>query len=89
MFYTDIQELRGLSTPVDYGSGIEYAGALAEAFPQSGIQIGLWLNGTSGCQDIVNGVLDAQIQELYLQLEKLHAPKVFLRVGYGTWYQFW
>ncbi|KAL3940500.1 MAG: hypothetical protein SGBAC_004975 [Bacillariaceae sp.] len=82
MFYTDIQELRGLASPVDYGSGIEYAGALQEAFPKSGIQIGLWLNGTAGCQDIVDGVLDLEIKQMYKQLQKLHVPKVFLRVGY-------
>jgi hypothetical protein len=84
MFYTDIQELKGLDTPVDYGSGIEYAGALAQAFPESGIQIGLWLNGTQGCRDIVSGVLDNQIHQLYSILDKLDVPKVFLRVGYGT-----
>ena len=28
MFYTDIQTLRGLDAPVDYGSGIEYADGL-------------------------------------------------------------
>ncbi|CAJ1961557.1 unnamed protein product [Cylindrotheca closterium] len=82
MFYTDIQELRGLAEPVDYGSGIEYADALQEAFPKSGIQIGLWLNGTAGCEDIVDGALDLQIKEMYKELQKLHVPKVFLRVGY-------
>lgn len=84
MFYTDIQELKGLDTPVDYGSGIEYAGALAEAFPKSGIQIGLWLNGTQGCRDINRGKLNSQLHHLFASLDELDVPKVFLRVGYGT-----
>eukprot|EP00980_Cylindrotheca_fusiformis_P015584 scaffold4452_cov155-Cylindrotheca_fusiformis.AAC.7 len=84
MFYTDIQELKGLETPVDYGSGMEYAGALAEAFPDSGIQIGLWLNGTQGCRDIVAGKLDSQLHQLFATLlERLDVlPQIFLRVGY-------
>jgi hypothetical protein len=85
MFYTDIQTLRGLDTPVDYGSGIEYADGLAQAFPEAGLQIGLWLNGTSGCRDIVEGSLDAQLHQLFhFLLEKVNAPKIFLRVGYGA-----
>ena len=83
MFYADIQTLRGLDTPVDYGSGIEYADGLAQAFPDSGIQIGLWLNGTAGCHDVVRGQLDSQIQRLFAFLKAVDVPKVFLRVGYG------
>ena len=83
MFYTDIQTLRGLEAPVDYGSGIEYAGGLVELFPDSGIQIGLWLNGTTGCKDIVRGALQHNVRSLFRSLEQLKVPKVFLRVGYG------
>jgi hypothetical protein len=88
MTYTDIQQLKGLATPVDYGSGMEYAKGLAEAFPGSGLQIGLWLNGTAGCSDILNGTLDQRIIQLYDVIgHQLHSttadtPKVFLRVGY-------
>jgi hypothetical protein len=82
MFYTDIQTLRGLDVPIDYGSGVEYAQGLAEAFPHSGIQIGLWLNGTAGCQDIVDGALDEKIHELYSYLHHVDVPKIFLRLGY-------
>ena len=84
MFYTDIQSLRGLDTPVDYGSGVEYAPGLVEAFPQSGIQIGLWLNGTTGCRDIVDGNLEANVKHLFHSIVQWKVPKVFLRVGYGT-----
>ena len=43
MFYTDLETLRGLETPVDYGSGIEYAdGIFNSLFPDSadvGLQV--------------------------------------------------
>jgi len=60
MVYTDLAGLKGLWSPTDYGSGIEYADGVLNLFPSSpdkqlhdtttqastGIQIGLWLNGT-------------------------------------------
>ena len=106
MVYTDIQTLRGLDRPVDYGSGIEYAdGTLQMAMashhhhhPHSthydtrddasldvGLQIGLWLNGTEGCHDIVDGKLDHKIHQLVYYLgSTCPANKIFLRIGYGT-----
>jgi len=81
MFYTDIQELQGLDEPIDYGSGIEYADGLL-AYKEEGLQVGLWLNGTDGCQDIVDDVLDQNIERLFHYLVQCQAPKVFLRVGY-------
>jgi hypothetical protein len=85
MVYTDIQTLRGLDHPVDYGSGIEYANGLLDSFHGGGLQIGLWLNGTQGCNDILMGNLDTNLHLLFEYL--VHAPveKVFLRVGYGTY----
>ena len=62
-----------------------YIEGLAEAFPESGLQIGLWLDGYKGCRKIVSGVLDENIYWLFdfiqLRLPK-QIPKVFLRVGY-------
>lgn len=89
MGYTDIQTLRGLDMPVDYGSGIEYADGLLDSIVASGdninvgLQIGLWLNGTSGCRDLVQGKLDEQVHGLMHYLEHCRASHVFLRVGYG------
>lgn len=91
MVYTDIQTLRGLDHPVDYGTGIEYAdGALRMASGSAssssldvGLQVGLWLNGTAGCQDIVDGKLDRKVHKLVYYLgSKCPAPKIFLRIGY-------
>jgi len=92
MVYTDIQTLRGLDTPADYGTGIEYAdGMIQLASPPNnnplriGLQIGLWLNGTRGCLDVIHGKLDRKINELVYYLAfKCPAEKIFLRIGYGT-----
>jgi hypothetical protein len=47
------------------------------------LQLGLWLNGTAGCHDIVNGRLDAQVSRLFhYLLHQCTAAKVFVRVGY-------
>lgn len=89
MFYTDIQSLRGLSTPVDYGSGIEYANGLLEYSTKVGLQIGLWLNASQGCRDIIDGGLDDQIHSLFGYLRNAKTPQVFLRVGYGMWLFVW
>jgi len=92
MVYTDIQKLRGLGQPTDYGSGIEYANGLQ--FPEShghkrnsqprGLQIGLWLGGSQGCLDMVEGQLDDQLQRLFAYLSSATTPfdPIFLRVGY-------
>ena len=38
MVYTDIETLRGLNYPTDYGSGIEYAdGIIDSLFPMSAV----------------------------------------------------
>lgn len=58
---------------------------MAEAFPESGLQIGLWLHGSQGCRDIVSGALDDKVYRLFefIQSELPESlPKVFLRVGY-------
>jgi Glycosyl hydrolase family 26 len=55
----------------------------AAATTVAALQIGLWLNGTTGCRDIVNGRLDHQVARLlHYLLYKCTAQKVFLRVGY-------
>jgi hypothetical protein len=100
MAYTDLQTLRGLSSPVDYGSGTEYAdGILALRFDVANddhdddiddisssslsLQLGLWLNGTTGCHDIISGVLSDQIKSLFRYLvEETPAVMTYLRIGY-------
>ena len=96
MFYTDIQELRGLYQPINYGGGIQYANGLLlmmEAPPVTtttttvALQIGLWLNGTIGCQNILHGLLQDQIQQLFHYCiidttTTTSISKIYLRIGY-------
>jgi hypothetical protein len=83
MVYTDIQTLRGLDVSVDYGSGVEYADGILNLFADiHALQIGLWLNGTAGCRDVVTGVLQTNIQQLLDYLVSCKAQRIFLRVGY-------
>jgi hypothetical protein len=91
MVYTDIQSLKGLITPVDYGSGVEYANGIFELFhasedaqppkrPQIGLQIGLWISGS--CSQLAAGQLDHRIDELIHYMEIIPARRIFLRIGY-------
>lgn len=96
MVYTDLATLNGLWQPTDYGSGVEYADGLLDLFPSrnnnqnshqtmqasTGLQIGLWLDGTTGCFQICSGEMDDQIQKLISYLERSRASKIFLRLGY-------
>ena len=51
-----------------------------------GLQVGLWLNGTQGCQDIIDGRLDRKVHQLVYYLgSQCPADKIFLRIGYGTY----
>lgn len=85
MVYTDLETLRGLSRPTDYGSGIEYADGILDnlfAGHDVGLQIGLWLGGSSGCRKINAGEWDDRIEDLMDYLSGCSATKVFLRIGY-------
>lgn len=94
MVYTDLATLNGLWVPTDYGSGVEYADGVLDLFPSVnanrgnngrsdvGLQIGMWLNGTTGCFSICKGEMDDQIHSLIEYLENSRASKVFLRLGY-------
>ena len=92
MVYTDLATLDGLWEPTDYGSGVEYADGILDQFPShnhhdgnhttTGLQIGLWLNGTQGCFSICEDEMNDQINQLISYLEFSRASKIFLRIGY-------
>jgi len=90
MTYTNLSSLHGLSTPVDYGGGVQYASAAINPRPGSGsdadqplgLQLALDLGGLQGLKAIVNGTLDKNIRDLVAFLETTPAPRVFLRIGY-------
>lgn len=85
MLYTDLETLRGLSKPVDYGTGIEYGDGLLESlfFNDSvGLQIGMWLNGAKGCDQINSGQMDGQIETLGNYLKSCKSSVIFLRINW-------
>jgi len=49
---------------------------------RTGLQIGLWLNGTAGCFDIASGNLDGRVRDLVTYLEQSRARRIFIRIGY-------
>lgn len=85
MVYTDMESLNGLDRPIDYGSGVEFADGILDSLFDSvevGLQIGMWLNGTYGCQQIINGDFDRNIESFRRYIEKVQTPAVFIRLGY-------
>lgn len=67
MSYTSIKggavgALGGLLSPVDYGTGIEWASGLISAYPGSALQLGLWMVGSEN--DVANGNVDENIDRL-------------------------
>ena len=79
MVYTSIQRLEGLEHPADPGGGIQHARALIARYPNTVLQVGLWMVG--GLGDVANGVYDAKIARLGRFLQQADRP-VYLRIGY-------
>jgi len=80
MAYTAINDLRGLSEPVDQGAGINYTDELIREHPQSQIiQIGLYMRYM--LKEVVGGGLDQNIIQLG-QWIKNSKKDVYLRIGY-------
>eukprot|EP00808_Paulinella_micropora_P026771 g6779.t1 len=80
MSYTSLANLTGLWTPIDYGSGVEHAAALLDAFPSADLQLGLYIAHT--LDEIGNGNMDTQIDKL-AEFCRAYATRTFyIRVGY-------
>ena len=80
MVYTSIQKMEGLySESPDYGSGIIYADRLIKKYPNTVLQIGLYM--VDALQDTYNGRYDENIKKMAIWLKKVNIP-VFLRIGY-------
>ncbi len=80
MAYTAINDLRGLSEPVDQGAGINFTDELIRKYPKCQvIQIGLYLRYM--LKEIVGGGLDQNIIQLG-QWIKNSKKDVYLRIGY-------
>ena len=95
--YTNIYDLAGLKTTTNYGSGDMCLQCAINQNPNSTLSIGLWMvedndgqgqDHPNGMLDIVNGVFDAQINQLgQFALDNANTP-IYLRIGYefdGSW----
>ena len=78
MFYTSVQDLRGLQKAANYGSGPQDAKALLR-YRHSTIQIGLYMVGALG--GVVTGKYDKNLKILAQWIKKARRP-VYLRIGY-------
>lgn len=79
MVYTSLQNLEGLRKPIDLGTGIMHADSLSEHYPNSVMQIGLYMVDT--LKPVIDGELDRQIYEFIKWLKSSDVP-VYLRIGY-------
>ncbi len=80
MVYTAINDLRGLSQPVDQGAGVNYADELLHKYPQMQVvQIGLYMRYM--LNEIVQGSFDKNI-DLLGEWIKRSGKQVYLRIGY-------
>ena len=80
MSYTALDPQTGLLIPIDYGSGIQWASGLRNAFPAGTLQLGLYLVGHLDA--VLKGTLDGALDEF---IEYIHDEwserAVFLRIG--------
>lgn len=79
MIYTSVQNVEGLETEANVGGGIHHGGYLLDKYPDSVLQIGLWM--VDACEGIVKGELDGNIDKLGAWIQQAKRP-VFLRIGY-------
>jgi hypothetical protein len=83
MSYASLLNLANTSTAlekgIDYGSGTQWALELLNNFPESFLQLGLWMVGM--CGDIAAGRMDDDVDALASFIGSLES-NVFLRIGY-------
>ncbi|MBD3264742.1 MAG: hypothetical protein GF375_06540 [Candidatus Omnitrophica bacterium] len=79
MVYTSIQECKGIYLPVDYGSGPQCFQCLVEKYPNTVIQLGLYMTGA--LEEILSHKYDKNIDKLSRWIKNSERP-VYLRIGY-------
>lgn len=79
MVYTSIQDLNGLSSPFNNGAGVHYGNYLLNNYPDSVLQIGLYMVGA--LKDVNEGLYDRNIKKLAKWIKNANRP-VYLRIGY-------
>lgn len=79
MVYTSIQKMDGLYDPANYGSGDQHMRWLVDQFPNSAIQIGLYMVGVLDM--VTTGIYDDNIKKL-AKFFNDHDRPFYLRIGY-------
>ncbi|MBL7068594.1 MAG: hypothetical protein ISS34_01875 [Candidatus Omnitrophica bacterium] len=79
MAYTSIQRMEGISEPVDDGAGIHHLEYLVKKYPDTVIQIGLYMVGA--LDGVLEGHGDQSIDFLGKWMKEFGRP-VYLRIGY-------
>ncbi|MBP9854818.1 MAG: hypothetical protein KBD53_08125 [Candidatus Omnitrophica bacterium] len=79
MFYTSIQEMDGLYKPANYGAGDQDLKWLCQEFPDSTVQIGLYMVGALDM--VIAGAYDDNIVRL-AKFFNNHDRPFYLRIGY-------
>lgn len=79
MLYTSVQDAESLEAPADNGGGIHDGRYLLNTYPNSVVQVGLWMVGA--LDGIVKGQYDQNIDKIGHWIKSAHRP-VFLRIGY-------
>lgn len=71
--------MTGLKYPIDYGSGTEWVHGLLNKYPESAIQLGLYL--VNVFDYVLSGSLDDIIDNLITYIKEVNVS-VYLRIGY-------
>lgn len=79
MVYTSVQLADGLDAPVDHGGGVQHAQYLVEKYPDTAVQVGLYMVGV--LDEVLAGDHDEQVRKLAGWLKQADRP-VYLRIGY-------
>ena len=79
MFYSSVARIEGLLEPSDAGSAPMDGEALLKSYPNSVIQLGLYMVDES--KDTLAGTYDANLKILAQWIKKANRP-VYLRIGY-------
>ncbi|MBF0123140.1 MAG: hypothetical protein HQL21_07025 [Candidatus Omnitrophica bacterium] len=79
MVYTSIQKMDGLDGPADQGAGIHHAQYWTSRYPDTVLQIGLYMVGA--LDKTIQGFYDANISKLAKWIKRAKRP-VYLRIGY-------
>ncbi len=79
MTYTSIQDVGGLTAPIDHGAGVQHAQYLVDHYPNTVLQIGLYM--VDALDNVLAGKYDANILKLAAWVKQAKRP-IYLRIGY-------